>query len=87
MAMKMSREGSNINQKVANFLSSYQKTPRSTVKKALAMLLMKRIPRSTLNLLVPNLNKIIELIPAEPEHREPPTNIMHRPTRISRSPE
>ena len=51
------------------------------------MLLMKRIPRSTLNLLVPNLNKIIELIPAEPEHREPPTNIMRRPTRISRPPQ
>ena len=26
----------------------------------------------------------IKLIPAEPEHSEPPTNIVHRPTRISR---
>ena len=29
----------------------------------------------------------IELIPAEPEHREPPTNIVCRPTRISRPPQ
>ena len=29
----------------------------------------------------------IELIPAEPEHREPPTNIVHRPMRISRPPQ
>ena len=60
MAMKMSRKGGNINQKLTNFLFSYRKTPQWTVKEAPAMLLMKRIPRSTLNLLVPNLNMIIE---------------------------
>ena len=61
MAMKkMSRGGGDINQKLTNFLLNYRKTPQSTVKEAPAMLLMKRIPRSRLDLLVPNLNKIIE---------------------------
>ena len=60
MAMKkMSRGGGDINQKLTNFLLNYWKTPQSTVKEAPAMLLMKRIPRSRLDLLVPNLNKKI----------------------------
>ncbi|XP_041379456.1 uncharacterized protein LOC121392177 [Gigantopelta aegis] len=60
MAMKkMSKEGGDINQKLTNFLLNYRKTPQSTVKEAPAMLLMKRIPRSRLDLLVPNLNKKI----------------------------
>ena len=29
----------------------------------------------------------IELIPEEPEHREQPTNIVHRPMRFSRPPQ
>ena len=55
----MSRGGGDINQKLTNFLLNYRKTPHSTVKEAPAMLLMKRIPRSRLDLLVPNLNKKI----------------------------
>ena len=52
MAMKMSRGGGDINQKLTNFLLNYQKTPQSTVKEAPAMLLMKRIPRSRLSLIM-----------------------------------
>ena len=60
MAMKkMSRGGGDINQKLTNFLLNYRKSPQSTVKEAPAMLLMKRIPRSRLDLLVPSLNKKI----------------------------
>ena len=59
MAMKkMSRGGGDINRKLTNFLLNYRKT-QSTVKEAPAMLLMKRIPKSRLDLLVRNLNKKI----------------------------
>ena len=60
MAMKMSKGRGDINQKLTKFLLSYRKTPQSTVKEAIAMLLMKRIAKSKLDLLLPNINKIIE---------------------------
>ena len=41
---KMVNEGGDINQKLANFLLVYRKTPQSTTMEAPAMLLMKRIP-------------------------------------------
>ena len=52
---KMVNEGGDINQKLANFLLVYRKTPQSTTMEAPAMLLMKRIPRSRIDLITPNL--------------------------------
>ena len=48
---KMVNESSDINQKLANFLLVYRKTPQSTTMEAPAMLLMKTIPRSRIDLL------------------------------------
>ena len=47
----MVNEGGDINQKLANFLLVYRKTPQSTTMEAPAILLNKRIPRSRIDLL------------------------------------
>ena len=52
---KMVNEGGDINQKLANFLLVYRKTPQSTTMEAPAMLFTKRIPRSRIDLMAPNL--------------------------------
>ena len=52
---KMVNEGDDINQKLANFLLVYRKTPQSITMEVPAMLLTKRIPRSRIDLITPNL--------------------------------
>ena len=44
-------------QKVSSFLLTYRKTPHATTTEAPAMLLTKRIPRSKLDLVRPELDK------------------------------
>jgi transposase InsO family protein len=59
-AMKKMKKDGDINQQLANFLLVYRKTPQSTTTEAPAMLLMKRIPRSRLDLITPNLQRKVE---------------------------
>ena len=54
---KMMTDGGDINKKLANFLLTYRKTPQSTTQEAPAMLLTKRIPRSKIDLITPNLQQ------------------------------
>ena len=54
---KMTDEGSSLNKKLANFLLTYRKTPQSTTMEAPSMLLMKRIPRSKIDLITPDLQR------------------------------
>lgn len=54
---KITDEGGSLNKKLANFLLTYCKTPQSTTMEAPAMLLMKRIPRSKIDLITPELQR------------------------------
>ena len=56
----MSEESGDIYQKLANFLLIYRKTPHTTTKKATALLLTKRNPRSRLDLVKPDVNRMIK---------------------------
>ena len=57
---KMSEESGDIYQKLANFLLIYRKTPHTTTTKATALLLTKRNPRSRLDLIKPDVNRMIK---------------------------
>ena len=57
---KMATEEGDVNQKLSNFLLTYRKTPQSTTQEAPATLLMKRIPRSRIDLIRPNVNQKVQ---------------------------
>ena len=57
---KMIWQKGDINKKLADFLLRYRKTPHTTTDEAPAMLLMKRIPRSRIDLCHPNLKNTVE---------------------------
>ena len=56
----MSGETGDIKRKVADFLLRYRKTPHATTNEPPAMLLMKRIPRSRIDLCQPKLRNTVE---------------------------
>ena len=56
----MSGKTADIKRKLADFLLRYRKTPHATTREAPAMLLMKRIPRSRIDLCQPNLRNTVE---------------------------
>ena len=57
---KMSWQKGDVKKKLADFLLCYRKTPHTTTNEAPAMLLMKRIPRSRIDLCHPNLKNTVE---------------------------
>ena len=68
---KMANEEGDVNQKLSNFLLTYRKTPQSTTQEAPAMLLMKRIPCSRIDLLRPNVaQKIREKQEVQKKHHD-----------------
>ncbi len=54
---QMTEESGSLNQKLANFLLIYRKTPQATTIESPAMLLMKRLPRSKIDFITPDLLK------------------------------
>ena len=57
---KMRGNIGDIKKKLADFLLRYRKTPHATTNEAPAMLLMKRIPRSRIDLCQPQWRSMVE---------------------------
>ena len=57
---KMKGDAGDIKKKLADFLLRYRKTPHATTNEAPAMLLMKRIPRSRIDLCQPKWRSMVE---------------------------
>jgi len=73
---KMASKGGDVNQKLSNFLLTYRKTPQSTTMEVPAMLLMKRIPRSRIDLIRPSVTqKIQEKQEVQKKHHDKHTKV------------